>query len=201
MSTLEKALKERAERKKHKPHFVRQNSGIKLEVGTKYRKPRGYQSKMRRRKAGYLPMPSQGYRAPALVRGLTADGKVKKLVSCISDLQKIDVNKDSVQIRSSVGAKKRIALLKHIQEHKIHSLHDVSKELSALEAVFTNRSKEKQLALAEKEKKTAQSQKEEAKKVDTKKADAKPEEISDEDKAEQQKKEKDKILTDKKTAM
>lgn len=188
----------RAERKKHKPHFMRQNAGKKIEVGTKYRKPRGYQSKMRRRKAGYSPMPSQGYRAPVLVRGKTADGTTKVMVHAISDLEKINVKTESAQIGSTVGAKKRIQLLTFIQEKKIPSLHDVAKELSVLQSVFTKKTEAKKEEKAKEEK--AKEEKPVKEKKEEKK-EQKPPKKEETDKEDAVKKEQEKILTDKKTAM
>lgn len=218
-----KALELRAERKKHKPHFVRQNAGKKIEVGTKYRKPRGYQSKMRRRKAGYLPMPSQGYRAPKVVRGTDAHGRVQKVVHTLADVAAITASESAI-IGSTVGAKKRIALLEAIQQKKVATAHDVAKELDILKSVFQKRAEDKKKAEEKKEaeKKQTESKQDEKKQTDKKQpekklADAKPtgtqkkqadkkssenvEEDKEETAEDKKRKEQEKILTDKKTAM
>ena len=163
-----KALELRAERKKHKPHFVRQNAGKKIEVGTKYRKPRGYQSKMRRRKAGYLPMPSQGYRAPVLVRGTDATGKYPLVIHTLSDIAKVGKNNSAI-IGSSVGAKKRIMLLEALQKNGTPTSHDVATELAALQAVFTKRKDEKKKIEADAKKKALEEAKKDEKTSDSKK--------------------------------
>jgi ribosomal protein L32E len=201
---VKKALELRAERKKHKPHFVRQNAGKKLEVGTKYRKPREYQSKMRRRKAGYLPMPTQGYRAPQLVRGTDATGKMPVVVHAVKDLDALTASQSAI-IGSTVGAKKRIMILEAMQEKKVATQHDVVKELDALKAVFRKKAEAKKKIEEKKVAEVKDAEPAKTQKVEKPKATEKKSETSDEKTEETQdekkRREQEKILTDKKTAM
>jgi large subunit ribosomal protein L32e len=193
-------LKVRAEKKARKPRFARQGAGKKIEVGTKYRKPTGYQSKMRRRQLGYSPMPSQGWRAPAEVRGLSKDGLEPVVVCNVKDLVLVDPKKQVVIIGTTVGGRKRILILEKAQELNvaIEGLV-VADELNKLKSGAKSRHDAKQKLKTDRQKK-AKAKEASAKKV--KKEDTKKEETEKdaEAKAEEIRKEQEKVLIDKKTA-
>lgn len=194
-------LKLRADKKAKKPTFVRQNAGHKKEVGTKYRKPRGYQSKLRLGKSPRgLVLPSQGYRAPKALRGTNPDGLQEVLVHAVKDLDAIDSKTQCVVIGSTVGRKQKITLLEKVVEKKLPCSIDAQSTIDTLKKQFEDQKTSRKGVVA---KRKAQEEAEKA-------ADKKPKEKSKEKDSEaskevktedKEKKEKDKILTKKETAM
>ena len=200
-----KLLALRAERKAKKPRFIRQNAGHKKEVGTKYRKPRGYQSKLRLGKSPRgLVLPSQGYRSPKAVRGLNKDGLENVLVYTLSDISKIDSKTQCAIIGSSVGRKQKISLLKELVAKNVSTNCDAKAVLAELEAKFSAQ-KEKRKEVVSKRASKEEKAKLEEKKQTEKKAESVKEDSETKDDVSKQsnddKKEKDKILTKKETAM
>ena len=61
--------------------FKRQEYARYKKLGTKWRRPRGETSKMRRYEAGKPAMPSIGYRTPRATRGLHPSGYKDVLVN------------------------------------------------------------------------------------------------------------------------
>ncbi|MGM5483876.1 MAG: eL32 family ribosomal protein [Nanobdellota archaeon] len=151
---IKKALEIRKMKKSTKPVFIRQNSE-KAEVGKKYRKPKGYQSKMRLRHKGKGVLPSSGYRSPISVRGANPDGKVEIVVNSLTDIDNFDKGKNqTIVIGSNVGKKKKLELLKKIKEKSLDTVHNLEKDIKNIEDNFNKRvSKKKSEAEKKKEKK------------------------------------------------
>ncbi len=105
------------------PKFLRQSWQAYKRLGKKWRRPQGWQSKLRRgeRDKGYIPSP--GYGAPRNLKGLHPSGKREVLVFNINDLKKVDKEKDAVKIAHTVGKRKRTDVLKKAEELKIKVLN------------------------------------------------------------------------------
>ena len=67
--------------------FKRQEYARYKKLGTKWRRPRGKTSKMRRYEAGKPAMPSIGYRTPRATRGLHPSGYKDVLVNNMKELE------------------------------------------------------------------------------------------------------------------
>jgi len=99
--------------------FIRQESGRHSKLGKnrkklqKWRKPKGRDSKMRLKRKGYSKVVSVGYKKP-----LT---KKAKLISNLKELS--EVSKDTTIILASVGARKKLELIKVAQEKGIKMLN------------------------------------------------------------------------------
>lgn len=107
-----------------KPKFLRQNwQALKTLRHVKWRRPRGMHSKLRRKEEGKGFSPKPGYRAPVALRGLHPSGLKEVLISNVKELQKIDAKKEAAKIRSAVGRKKRVEILKKAEEMKIKVLN------------------------------------------------------------------------------
>ena len=196
---VKKLLEIRSTKKASKPRFIRQKAGHKVEVGTKYRKPRGYHSKMRLKHKGKGLMPSAGYRAPKLIRGTNESGLNEVLIYSVSDLSKV-TKTDVVVVASSVGRRNKIAILEKAVELKLNVNVDASATIKDLKAEFEESKKSRSLKKSarvkvdtkvEKAKSSKKSNKSE--KLDTK------EEIKEDPKT--MKKKQEKILIDKDKAM
>jgi len=121
--TGERPLKKGKLRKHKKPKFKRQESWRYKRVKENWRKPRGIDSKMRKKVKGWPPSPKAGYRSPKKIRGLHPSGYVEAHVQTVDDLNGIDPAKQAVRIARTVGGKKRVEILALAEERGIHVLN------------------------------------------------------------------------------
>ncbi len=120
---VRKYLELKLEMKRRQPDFVRYESHKVERIGTSWRRPRGYQNKMRRHFAHKPPMVDVGYRSPRIVRDLHPSGFKEVLVCCIQDLEKIDPEKEAARISGKVGKFKRIRMERMAAEKGIRVLN------------------------------------------------------------------------------
>ncbi len=106
----------RNEMNRKRPEFIRQESWRYVRVKESWRRPRGIDSKMRLKKKGKPPLVSIGYRGPKAVRGLHPTGFEEVLVYNVKDLEKIDPERQAARIASTVGRRKRIAIIEKADE-------------------------------------------------------------------------------------
>ncbi len=111
-----KILKVRARQKNKKPTFKRQEWFRSVSLGTKWRSPRGIDSKLKRGEKARGSVPNIGYRSPASVRGLNPQGFREVRVLNINDLKKVNPKQDIAVIGSTVGRKKRELIIKKAEE-------------------------------------------------------------------------------------
>lgn len=180
---IEELLKLRDEIKYRKPVFKRQDYPKKKALGEKWRRPAGIHSKRRRKFRGAGPYPSSGYRSPRIVRGLTPEGFKGRIVNSPSDLAKLD--EKACVISSTVGKKKRLAIIQEAQKLEIKILNIKNAE-AYIKLVNEELKKRKEAVKARKEKKTKQ------KKVEPKKEEKK--ELTAEEKKKAESEEKKKII-------
>jgi len=136
---LETTVKERPPRKhqlskRKKPDFKRQESWRYKRVKESWRKPRGIDSKMRKKVKGWPPSPEAGYRSPKKIRGLHPSGYEEVRVQSLEDLTNIDPETQAIRIARTIGAKKRVEISTKAEERGIHVLNPRKvKELEELE--------------------------------------------------------------------
>lgn len=75
----------------------------------KWRKPKGRDNKMREKRFGYPLSPTVGRKSPGKLSG-RINGKVPVLIRNVNELNNVD--KNSVVIIGSIGARKKIELVK-----------------------------------------------------------------------------------------
>lgn len=109
--------------KRKNPKFVRWLSTSLKRVKPSWRRPKGINSKILEKRKGKLPMPTVGYGAPKEMRYLHPSGFREVLVSNTKDLERIDIAKEAVKIRSAVGEKKRSEIIKKAEELKLKVLN------------------------------------------------------------------------------
>ncbi len=91
-------------------------------VGTFWRKPRGDDSKIKRKVAGHPPMPSPGFRSPKEVRGLHPSGYPVAVVHNEEELRSVPSGR-AIYLSSGMGRRKREALLEVAKELKLKVLN------------------------------------------------------------------------------
>lgn len=99
-----------------KATFRRQNKYCLLRVSRSgWRRPKGNQSKQRRKFLNRGAMPNPGYGTPKSLRGLHPCGKLETVITNENELKNFDPKIYCVKISSKVGSRKRIGLQKNIE--------------------------------------------------------------------------------------
>ncbi len=176
-----------------KPTFLRQHHGEKVRLKDKWRRPKGLQSKLRLRKRGHgLPI-SVGYKSEKKIRG-KVNGFEPVIVCKPSDLTGIDKKTQVVVIKSTVGFRKRLEIIKTAQDASLTIINyrDPKAFVEAKQKVIADKKAlrtKKVKSIEEKVKKS------EVKSQKTEEKVKKSEKVPEDTKEEQVKKEKDKVLT------
>lgn len=123
MESVKELLTLRKQIKARKPSFVREESWRYKRVRESWRKPRGIDSHMRKRKKGWPKLVKIGYRGPKAARYLHPSGYYDILVHNVAELGKLDHKKDAARIASSVGRKKRKEIVDKAKAMKIKVLN------------------------------------------------------------------------------
>ncbi|MDO5849596.1 MAG: 50S ribosomal protein L32e [Methanobacteriaceae archaeon] len=103
--------------------FKRQEYARYKKLGTKWRRPRGKTSKMRRYEAGKPAMPAIGYRTPRAIRDLHPCGLKDVLVCNMKELEAIDPACEAARISASIGKRKKALMLEKASELGIKVLN------------------------------------------------------------------------------
>ena len=128
---ITRLLKVRSEIKESKPEFARQESWRYKRVKSRWRAPRGIDSKMRYKLKAYPKQPATGYGSPRKVRGLHPSGLEEVAVHNVDELTKIDAVKQVARIAHTVSARKRLLIVEKAKELGIKILN--LKEVKELE--------------------------------------------------------------------
>ena len=127
MSAKERVkIRERVKNKK--PDFRRQESWRYKRVKESWRRPRGIDSKMRKKVKGWPKSPRVGYRGPKEARGLHPSGYMEVLVHNVDDVDGVDPKTQAIRIAHTVGARKRVEISARAKEREIHILNPKEEE-------------------------------------------------------------------------
>ena len=109
-------LKVKVRKARKTPRFKRQELWAQAILKDTWRKPKGRHSKMRKQERGRGRIPKPGYGSPLAVKGLNKQGFREIRVFNPSQLERLDKNKESALVASTVGRKKRLEILKKAEE-------------------------------------------------------------------------------------
>ena len=118
-------------KKRKKPKFERQESWRYKRIKENWRRPRGIDSKMRKKVKGWPPSPNKGYRSPREIRNLHPSGLREVRAMNVRDLDKVEPESDAVRIGHRVGDRKRIEIINRAREMGIHILNPKEIEVEA----------------------------------------------------------------------
>ncbi len=96
-------------------------------------KPRGMDSKMRKKKKGWPKSVEIGYRGPKAARGLHPSGYIEVLIHTVDDVEKVNPKTQAIRIAHTVGARKRIEITARAGEMDIHVLNPRAVEKPLME--------------------------------------------------------------------
>ena len=185
MPQLNTLLELRTRIKNKKPVFIRQDNPKRPKLSDKWRKQKGIHSKIRHHFKGRRKMPSPGYKSPLETRGLHAAGLCMIMVHSPKEVSMIKKDSQGIIIPRTVGAKKRLEILKTAKSLNVRVLNlDSDKAIKKIED-FMNSKKGKTTKEAGKE----------PVKEPKKEATKETKEMTEEQKKEAEKKEKDRVLT------
>ena len=123
VAKLKKLVEMRDEIAEHRPAFVRQESWRYARIKPMWRKPKGVDNKMRRQDKGWPKLVRVGYRGPAEARHLHPSGHFEILVHNSNELEALVPGRDVARIGGTVGARKRMVILKRAKELGINILN------------------------------------------------------------------------------
>ena len=151
--------------KRKKPKFKRQGVSIKKALKDSWRRPKGHQSKMRRREAGHGALPSKGYMNPKKIRG-TIDGQKYTYIENLNDIKSVPDN-SLVIVSSNIGVKKMIEIFKIAKEKKIkiYNKSKLKKMYKRIKELNAKKGKEKKENKKENSKENSSNESSESKKI------------------------------------
>jgi large subunit ribosomal protein L32e len=169
-----KLLETRKQVKKRKPTYkrVQANQFAKFKNDPKWRRPKGMGNKDRRNRKGHVGMLKVGYGSPNEVKGANSQGLFEVLVHNKEELSLIDTKTQIGVIGSTVGAKKRLEILKEAEKLKM-PLKGIKSYSEAIASLTKTSKKEKKEAVKKTESKKAEKETKSSKKEESKSEEAK----------------------------
>lgn len=111
-------------KKRNKPRFHRQGSHFYRRIKDKgWRRPRGKDSLQRRNIKSRGARPTTGYGQPKAIRGLHPCGLQDVLIYNEKQIDALNPKEHALRIGTSVGKKKRLAIVKKAEEKKFKILN------------------------------------------------------------------------------
>jgi large subunit ribosomal protein L32e len=115
-------LRVRRIQKRKKPDFARFESWRYKKLSSSWRRPRGRDNAMRKKKGGWPKSVEVGYRSPKNVRGFHPSGFEEEIVYNPKELEKVNP-KNVVRIGHTVGLRKRLIIAERAKELNLRILN------------------------------------------------------------------------------
>jgi large subunit ribosomal protein L32e len=125
MVEITRLLQLRAIANKKRPRFIRLESWRYVRLKTPWRRQRGLDNKVRKKKKGALKSPNVGYRNPRKTRYLHSSGFQEVLIHNLKEIEKINPKKQVAKIAHAVGRRKRVLLQDRADELNILILNRI----------------------------------------------------------------------------
>jgi len=166
MKDKDRLMKLRKAAKKRQPTFVVKESHNKRKITARWRYAGGRHSGVRQEHRGKQRLVRIGYGSPREVRGLHHTGLKQVLVKNIQDLLALHPQEEGAIISSTIGNKKRSAVLELAIQKKITILNikNLPQTVADLKGTFSARQKLKQEKVHQKDKKQQDKEKKAAEK-------------------------------------
>lgn len=103
--------------------FKREDSHKKVQTPDSWRRPKGGHSRIRLEVNGAPAKPKAGYRTDKRIRGLHPSGFEEVMVHNTDDLKEVDPETEAARIGSTVGGRKRAAIIEKADEENIKVLN------------------------------------------------------------------------------
>ncbi|MHA1835482.1 MAG: 50S ribosomal protein L32e [Candidatus Odinarchaeia archaeon] len=116
MSEIKRLLKIKERIKQKLPKFIRQESWRYKRIKEAWRRPKGIDNKVRKKRKGFIKMPDIGYRTPKVLRGLHPSGKKEILVNNMQILEKYNPEEYLVRLSSRLGLRKKNLIIEKAEE-------------------------------------------------------------------------------------
>ncbi len=175
--------------------FVEKESNFSARVKSRWRLPRGKHSKVRQMHKGRPALPGPGYGSQESKKGLHPSGLKIVAVSCVADLDNVDVKTEGIIISKNVGDKKKVEIVKIMIKKSIKSfnLKDEDVFLKKIESDLVSRKKLRSNKKTKKSKKVESGKKKDSKKTKSDQEDPKASEVPESKKTETKKEVIDKV--------
>ncbi len=111
MNDIKKLLVLKQKMNAKRPKFIRQDAHRFEKLEKKWVRPAGLHSKIRQKIIGHGVLVKPGYRSPRALRSLSRDGTQLVRVFTVSDIERLDPQKQSALMGGSVGKRKRLELV------------------------------------------------------------------------------------------
>ena len=155
--------------KKRKPTYkrIQSNQFAKFKNDEKWRRPKGMGNKDRRNRKGHIGMLKVGYGSPNEVKGANRSGMFEVIVCNVKDLDLVDTKTQVAVISRTVGAKKKVEILKAAMSKKI-VVSNVKDSAAKISEIEHNMKVSKENKAIKKVKKSNRAAKEDTKSKETK---------------------------------
>jgi len=122
-ANADKIIVKRTKEKNKKPKFRRQESWRQKRIRENWRRPRGLDSKMRKRVKGWPSSPRSGHRGPKVARSLHPSGFREVRVFNVDDLGHVDPQFEAIRVAHTVSVRKKTEIVNRAKEMGIHVLN------------------------------------------------------------------------------
>ena len=116
-------LRVRRKINKGRPDFYAFESWRFVKIEKKWRRPRGIDNKMRTNEKSWPRVANIGWGGPSAIRGLHSSGKEEIMIYNIKDLEAVNPENQVARIGSTVGGKKKAAIIEEAGKKGIKILN------------------------------------------------------------------------------